>query len=200
MKNISIREKGIKNNPKRYRLVYEDVFCKEIIKPDVEDINEYGNMTLNTIDSFTSKYWDKSQLLHDLGIEEDKTPHKVYIEYKSNGEIKNIPVMYNDALLGEIASKSSAKLWDDRKTRQLFTNMSIVWLRNDYSELEKLLNSEFVVTEPHLRNVIGYGLNHGTHTMNIPFMKEKIFDSYKQWRAFYYHTMYTPEQKVKKKV
>lgn len=200
MNNIVFTEK-IKSNPRRYLLVYEDVFCKQTIVPnDIDDINKEGRMSLNTIDGFTSKYGNEASLLYDFDIYDDRTPHKVYIEYNSNGEVKQIPVMYNDKRLSEIALNSTSKLWDDRKTRKLFTDMSFVLLRNDHRELEKLLNSKASVTEPHLRNLIGYALNHGTHTMNMEFMKEKLFDSYKQWRAVYYHSMYIPEQKVKKKV
>ena len=199
MNNLVVHGK-VKSNPKRYLLVYEDVFCKQIIIPNIDDINKDGRMSLNTIDAFTSNYGNEASLLYDLDIYDDRTPHRVYIEYNSNGEAKQIPVMYNDKLLGEIAAHSTAKLWDDRKTKKLFTDMSFVLLRNDHRELEKLLKSNCILTEPHLRNVVGYGLNHGTHTMNMGFMKAKLFDSYKQWRAVYYHTMYIPKQKVKKKV
>ena len=199
MNNLVFTEK-IKNNPRRYLLVYEDVFCKEIIIPNIDGVNKEGKMTLNTIDMVTSKYFDGASLLYDFEIYGDKTPHCVYIEYNSSGEYRRIPVMYNDKRLREIAINSTSKLWDDRKTRRLFTDMSFVLLRNDYGELESLLDGICPVTDPHLRNIIGYAINHGTHTMNTGFVKEKLLDSYKQWRAVYYNAMYVKEQKVKKKV
>ena len=202
MKSVDINEKLLKSNPKRYLLVKENSYTKDIIRLQVDEdhINKDGRMSLTTIDSVTSKYYSREQLLKDYDMydEYDKESNGlVYIEYNSNGELRKLPVMYNDNLLNLIASNSTSKLWDSNKTRSLFTKMSFQWLKNDDGILQRLLNGPSPVSEPHLRNVIGYGLSHGTHTMNLEFIKKKMFNSYKQWRAFYYNSD-VGYQKVKK--
>ena len=190
MKSVDFSEK-ILINPKRYLLVKEDSYSREVIRPNIDDINKDGRMMLATIDTITSNYANKEQLLLDCGMYDpyDKeSSGNVYIEYNSNGVTKKLPVMFNNSLLNLIASNSTAKLWDSGKTRNLFTKMSFQWLKNDDGILERLLNDDPCVTDPHLRNVIGYALNHGTHTMNMEFIRERMFESYKQWRAFYYNS------------
>ena len=59
MKSVDIDEKLLKSNPKRYLLVKENSYTKDIIRLQVDEdhINKDGRMSLTTIDSVNTKYY-----------------------------------------------------------------------------------------------------------------------------------------------
>ncbi len=188
--------KRISNKHKRYLLVTSSVYGSEFINPTVDDdVNEKDNeasfrMYLPRIDSLTSLRKDKDDLLMEFGLCDYKVQQDVDIKYKSNGEVKSMPVMYDDKELYEIA------IFSDRTNKVAITPYAEVIFSTGVDKLKvnkdnllyRLLNSNFCITDPKIRKELQTIEGHGSSGYDFNKLYGMIHGHYKQWRAFYYHT------------
>lgn len=188
--------KRISNKHKRYLLVTSSVYGSEFINPTVDDdVNEKDNeasfrMYLPKIDSLTALCKDKDDLLMEFGLYDYKVRQDVDIEYKSNGEFRIMPVMYNDKELYEIAvfSDKTNEVAITPYARNIFS-IGVDKLKvNRDNLLYRLLNSDFRITDPKIRKELQTIEGHGSSGYDFNKLYGMIHGHYKQWRAFYYHT------------
>lgn len=184
-----------KNKHKRYLLVASNLYGDEYISPTATDTaiqklaEKRSKMFLPQIDIITSTSVDAEDLLTKNELYDYKAPTIVSVQYHSHGEIKELPVMYNDEVLNSIASQqTNNKLVKSSITDDVFQNVKDKLIANENDLLNRLLYSQFEITDPQIRMALASALRHGTSQINFDQLYSRIHQYYKQWRTFYYHT------------
>ena len=210
--NINISTKMInntkKNKHKRYLLVASNIYGDEYINPNVPDTTSQklaekrSKMFLPQIDIITSSSTDLEELLTKYDMYDYKVHTTVSVQYHSHGEIKELPVMYNDEVLNSIASQqTNNKLVKSSVTDDVFQNVKDKLIANENYLLNRLLYSQFEITDPQIRTILTSALRRGTSQINFDQLYSRIHQYYKQWRTFYYHTSehYQKDVAIKRK-
>lgn len=195
--NISTNMTGdIKRNKhKRYLLVASNLYGDEYISPNATDTpiqqlaEKRSKMFLPQIDIITSASVDSEDLLTKYEMYDYKAPTIVSVQYHSHGEIKDLPVMYNDEVLNSIAiQQTNNKLVKSSITDNVFQNIKTQLIANENDLLNRLLYSDFGITDPQLRTILNNALKFGTSQINFEQLYSRMHSYYKQWRTFYYYT------------
>lgn len=188
-------DKKLQNKHKRYLLVASNIYGDEYISPYATSTliqrkaEKSSKLLLPQIDIITSLSVDSEDLLMKNQMYDYQAPAIVSIKYQSKGETKNLPVMYNDEVLNSIASQQvNNKIEKNNETDGIFQNIKDKLLANENDLLNRLLYSDFGITDPQLRTILNNALKFGTSQINFEQLYSRMHSYYKQWRTFYYYT------------
>lgn len=177
---------------RRYLLVARNVYGKEYIPVHEEIVSQKqaikkSRLFLSEIDHITASCHDEEDLLRKYGLYDFKAPTKVGIEYRSNGRIKTLPVIYDDEVLARIAKESGVEVVRNRDTEDVFEELKNQLVSNKYKIVKQLMYSIERVTDPVIRGILLESLESKESLVNYEQLNNGLHAHYKQWRTVYNH-------------
>ena len=190
--NLKLSKKILMAKDRYFLMLHQELDGDTILNPEgrqsllipIPAQIEECKTTLPNLDKISSKANSPCGLVKGLSVKDLLEEMTLDIGYIHEDTIRNIPIMYSDEVLYSIVAQES----NANRLINVSFNHSIDMLRKESCITERLLDSEFCITDERIRQLLIDYRNSGYHFLKTNALEDMVHSSYKQWRALYYHT------------